>query len=191
MESHPGGKNRNVAKVHPKNEDLFVGTPRVGAQSLAREGSMKSVVFLRIASVLTLIHSVLHTVGGVFGKPAPGPAAATDAIMRANQFVVFGVTRTYFDFLRGMGLGVTIFLTAEAIVFWQLGTLAKTDAARLRPVMATFMVAYLVFAANSFVYFFAAPVIVEILIAACLGMAIASAKAKEPAGAGQLAAGRA
>lgn len=152
---------------------------------------MKPVMFLRIASVLTLIHSVLHTVGGVFGKPAPGVAAATDAVMKANQFVVFGVTRTYFDFLRGMGLAVTIFLTAEAIVFWQLGTLAKSDAARLRPVIGTFMIAYLAFALNSYAYFFSLPVITEILIAACLGMAIATAKATEPAGAGRLAAGRA
>lgn len=152
---------------------------------------MKPVLFLRTASVLTLIHSVLHTVGGVFGKPAPGVAAATDAVMRANQFVVFGVTRTYFDFLRGMGLGVTIFLTAEAIVFWQLASLAKTDAARLRPVMATFMLAYLVFAANSYAYFFLMPVIVEILIAACLGIAIATARSAVPTGASQLAAGRA
>ena len=152
---------------------------------------MKPVVFLRIASVLTLIHSLLHTIGGVFGKAAPGTAAATEAVMKANQFVVFGVTRTYFDFLRGMGLGITIFLTAEAIVFWQLGTLAKTDAARLRPIIATFTIAYLVFAVNSYEYFFYFPVITEILIAACLGMAIATAKAAEPAGAGQLASGRA
>jgi hypothetical protein len=81
-------------------------------------------------------------------------------------------------------------LTAEAIVFWQLGTLAKTDAVRLRPIMATFMIAYLVFAVNSYVYFFFGPVIAEILIAACMGMAIVTAKAVEPAPAGQLAAGR-
>ena len=151
---------------------------------------MKTVVFLRIASVLTFIHAILHTMGGVFGKPDPGVAASTDAIMRANQFVVFGVTRSYFAFYRGMGLSVTIFLTAEAIVFWQLSRLARTDAARLRPVMATFMIAYLVFAADSFFYFFAAPVITEILIAACLGMAIATAKASEPAGAREVAARR-
>lgn len=150
---------------------------------------MKPVLFLRIASVLTLIHSVLHTIGGVFGKAAPGIAAVTEATMKANQFVVFGVTRTYFDFLRGMGLGVTIFLTAEGIVFWQLGRLAKNDAARLRPVMATFMIAYLAFAANSFMYFFPMPVIVEIAIAACLGMAIATAKSAAPARTGQLATG--
>jgi hypothetical protein len=145
---------------------------------------MKPVVFLRIASVLTLIHSVLHTIGGVFGKPAPGLAAATEAAMRANQFVVFGLTRTYFEFYRGLGLGITIFLTAEAIVFWQLGTLAKTDAMRLRPVIATFMIAYLAFALNSYAYFFSIPVIVEVVIAACLGMAIATAKAGEAARAG-------
>ncbi len=152
---------------------------------------MKPLVFLRIASVLTLIHSILHTVGGVFGKPAPGLAADTEAIMRANHFVVFGLTRTYFEFYRGMGLGVTIFLTADAVVFWQLASLAKINAARLRPVMATFTVAYLVFALNSYTYFFLAPVVVEILIAVCLGTAIVTAKASQPAQASPLAAGRA
>jgi len=125
--------------------------------------------------------------GGVFGKPAPGVAAATEAAMRANEFVAFGLTRTYFQFYRGLGLGITIFLTAEAIVFWQLGTLAKTDAARLRPIMATFMLAYLVFAVNSYSYFFFMPVIVEILIAACLGMAIVTARAAQPAHSGSAA----
>lgn len=100
------------------------------------------------------------------------------------------MTRSYFTFFRGFGLAVTIVLTAEAIVFWQLGTLAKTDAVRLRPIMATFMIAYLVFAVNSYEYFFFGPVIAEILIAACIGMAIMTAKAGEPAPAGQLAAGR-
>ena len=152
---------------------------------------MKPVVFLRIASVLTLIHSVLHTVGGVFGKPEPGIAAATEAAMRANQFIAFGLNRTYFQFYRGMGLGVTIFLTAEAIVFWQLGTLAKTDAARLRPIMATFMVAYLVFAVNSYVYFFSGPVIAEILIAGMPGNGDRDRESAEPVPAGRLAAGRA
>ncbi len=145
---------------------------------------MKPVLFLRIASVLTLIHSILHTVGGVFGKPAPGIAETTWAAMTGNRFTVFGLTRTYSEFYRGLGLGITIFLTAEAIVFWQLATLAKADAVRLRPVIATFMVAYLVFAANSYAYFFLLPVITEIAIAAFLGMAIATAKAIEPAHAG-------
>ena len=45
---------------------------------------MKTVLFLRIASVLTLIHAALHTIGGVFGAPDPGVQQATVAVMKAN-----------------------------------------------------------------------------------------------------------
>jgi hypothetical protein len=38
---------------------------------------MKPVHFLRIASILTLIHSALHTMGGVFGTP---PVAAAEVV---------------------------------------------------------------------------------------------------------------
>jgi hypothetical protein len=138
---------------------------------------MKPVIFLRLASALTLLHSALHTIGGVFGKPAPGVGAATEAMMRANYFHVLGVTRSYWEFYRGMGLGITIFLTAESIVLWLLGSLAKKHADELRPILWVFALAYLVFAVNSYTYFFAGPVIAEILIAACLLGAIATAKA--------------
>jgi hypothetical protein len=86
-----------------------------------------------------------------------------------------GYMRSYWDFLRGMGLAVTIFLTAEAIVFWQLSLLAKTDARRLRSILAVFAAAYLVFAVNSCAYFFLGPVVVETLIAILLALAIATA----------------
>jgi hypothetical protein len=137
---------------------------------------MKPVLFLRIASVLTFIHAVLHTIGGVFGKVEPGPAAVAVEAMKTNQFLLMGHIRSFWDFYRGMGLLVTIFLTAEALLFWQLAWLAKTDAQRLRPIMATFLVAYTALAVNSYTYFFLAPVITEILIAACLGLAIVTAK---------------
>ena len=137
---------------------------------------MKAVLPLRIAAVLTFIHAVLHTVGGVFGKTPPGPAAMVVETMKANPVHVLGVTRTLWDFYHGMGLGVSISLTAESIVFWQLSHLAKTAAPQLRPVFATFLVAYLAFALNSYLYFFAAPVIVEALIALCFLWAIVAAK---------------
>jgi hypothetical protein len=137
---------------------------------------MRTVLFLRIASVLTFIHAALHTVGGVFGGAAPGVQQATVAVMKANEFAVMGVMRSYGDFYMGFGLVVSVFLTVEGVVFWQLGSLAKIDALRLRPVLATFLVGYLGAAVVSWRYFFAAPVVTEILIAACLGLAIASAR---------------
>lgn len=142
---------------------------------------MKPVVFLRIASILTLIHSALHTIGGVFGKPANGTAAMVAATMSEYHFPVLGVTRSYADFYRGLGLGITIFLTIEAVVFWQLASIATSDAARIRPVLATFLVGYIAIAVNSWMFFFSGPVITEILIAACLGVAIATAKSEIPA----------
>jgi hypothetical protein len=148
---------------------------------------MKPVLFLRIASVLTLIHAVLHTVGGVFGKADSGPAAIAEQAMQVNQFLLAGHMRSYFDFYRGMGLAVTILLTAESVVFWQFGSLAKSDPKRLRPILGTFLVAYAVLAVNSYTYFFLGPVIAEILIVLSLGMAIVTAKAVAPARATQLA----
>jgi hypothetical protein len=137
---------------------------------------MKPVVSLRIASVLTFFHAVAHTIGGVFGKAAPGIQAATVATMKANTFPMMGVTRSYWDFQRGFGLAVTIFLTIEAIVFWQLASLAKSDAARLRPIIAVFAAGYVLMAVNSYEYFFAAPVVTEVLIALFLILAIATAR---------------
>lgn len=141
---------------------------------------MKSSFFLRIASILTFIHAALHTIGGVFGKPAPGAATTAVLAMKANSFMAMGNMRTYWDFYRGLGLGIAIFLTAEAIIFWQLSLLATTAGQRLRPVLATFLIAYAVLALNSYAYFFIPPVIVESVIAACLLLAILTAKT--PAG---------
>jgi len=135
----------------------------------------KPVVLLRVAAVLTFIHAVLHTIGGVFGKPGPGPAAVAALAMQVNQFPLMGHMRSYADFYRGLGLGATITMTAEAVVFWQLSNLAKTDPTRLRPILLTFLFAYGALAVNSYTYFFMGPVIVELLIAGCLGWAIIAA----------------
>jgi hypothetical protein len=145
---------------------------------------MKPVLFLRLAAVLTSIHAVLHTLGGVFGKPGTGPATVAVQAMKLNQFLLMGHTRSFWDFYRGLGLGVTISLTAEAVLFWQLSSVAKTDARRVRPILATFLVAYAVLAVNSYAYFFLGPVLAEIFIAACLGMAIITSNSQAAAYAG-------
>lgn len=137
---------------------------------------MKPTLYLRIASALTFIHAALHTIGGVFGKPGQGAAAVAFAAMQANRFMVYGLPRTYADFYRGMGLAMTISMTAEAFLFWQLGSLARKHAVLLRPIIAAFAIAYLAIAVNSWCYFFQAPVVVEILIALCLILAVVTAK---------------
>jgi hypothetical protein len=136
----------------------------------------KPVLFLRIASVLTLIHAVLHTIGGVFSSPDPGPGVVAYEAMKVNRFLLMGNMRSYWEFYRGMGLAVTIFLTAGAVVFWPLSSLAKSDSTRLRPILVTFAIAYAAMAVNSLNYFFLFPVIVEAVIAVLLGLATVTAK---------------
>lgn len=137
---------------------------------------MRAAIFLRIAAVLTLIHAILHTVGGVFGKTPPGPAAVAVAAMKSNPFPLMGHIRTLWEFYRGMGLAVSVSLTMEAVAFWTLASVVSSVGARLRPVILVFAIGYLALAVNSYLYFFAAPVIVEILISACLVMAMAAAR---------------
>jgi len=135
---------------------------------------MKAAIFVRIAAGLVLLHAVLHTVGGVFGKVPGGPAAVAVAAMKANSFVALGNTRTFWDFYRGMGLGVTIFLSMEAVVLWLLAPLVVRYGRELRPVLIAFAIGYLVFAVNSYRYFFLGPVVAEVLIAGCLIAAVVS-----------------
>ena len=129
---------------------------------------MKAAVLLRVASVLVLINGVLHTIGGVFGHAAPGIQAETESAMKANQFVAMGVTRTYWDYFIGYGLSLTVFLLLQAVVFWQLASLVKTDGMRLRPVVMSFCLACVAGAVLCWRYFFAAPAVFQLVIAGCL-----------------------
>ncbi len=137
---------------------------------------MKPVIFLRIAAVLTFIHSALHTFGGVFGAISPGPATAAVAAMKANQFMAMGSLRTYWDFEMGMGLIVTVFLTMESFVFWFLASRARNHANELRPLLIIFAIGYLAVSVVAYNYFFIGPVIVEIVIALCLIAAAITAR---------------
>ena len=137
---------------------------------------MKPVIYLRIASVLTLLHAILHTIGGVFGKPDPGPQQTAVDAMKANTFPLMGSVRSYWAFFHGMGLAVTIFLLALAVLLWQLSLFAKAGSCRLTPLYWTVMVAFVAMAVNSYLYFFWPPVIVELLIAVCLIEAIVTSK---------------
>jgi len=128
--------------------------------------------WLRTASVLTLLHAITHTIGGVYGKPAPGPQETAVAVMKNNVFPVMGNTRSLWDFYHGMGLAVAVFLTVEALVFWLLANAIQKNDCDLRDVLAAFLIGYLALAVVSVRYFFLPPVVVELLIAACLVMAI-------------------
>ena len=139
---------------------------------------MKPALFLRIASVLTMIHCILHTIGGVLSSPKHGSEElAVVETMKAHTFNVMGSMRSYWDFFFGYGLGVTITLLIQSLLFWQLATMRKTNAAWTRPIVLLFLFNFVAMSVVVWRYLFIAPAITELLIAACLAAAYFTAAA--------------
>jgi hypothetical protein len=136
---------------------------------------VNATIWLRVASVLTLIHAVLHTIGGVFGKPKDEQVAVIET-MKAHRFLVMGSPRTFWDFFFGYGLILGICLLVQGVLFWQLGEIAKSQPKLIRPIVATFILAFCVNGLIAGRYFFIAPAITEAVIAACLAGAYVTAK---------------
>jgi hypothetical protein len=137
---------------------------------------MKTSTLLRIAAVLMFLYFVGHT----FGAPwTPGEAPADIAVvnaMKSDHFPVIGTSRSYWDFYFGFGLVISVMQLLQAVVLWQLGSLARTDAARLRPIIAAFFLSLVVNAILGWMYFFAIPIVMALLIAICLLLAFVSAR---------------
>jgi len=135
---------------------------------------MNTSLLLRISSVLALLLAAGHTSGGLSSW---SPAGETEVLraMRSFHFDAAGASRTYLDFYLGFGFVNGVFLLMQAVVFWQLASIAKTDAFRVRPLIGSFLLANAVSAFLAWRFIFVVPVVSFAAIAACLGLAFYSA----------------
>ena len=135
---------------------------------------MKAPLLLRIASIITLLLAVGHTSGGLsFWSPA-GETEVLRA-MRSFHFDAGGVSRTYLDFYLGFGFIIGVYLLAQAVVLWQLASLAKADPIRVRPLVGSFLLASVVSIFLSWRFIFLLPVVSFTAVAVCLGLAFYAA----------------
>lgn len=133
---------------------------------------MREIVLLRIASALTLIHAVLHTAGGLLKSPAHGAQEiAVLNTMKGFQFDFMGSMRSYWDFYLGFGFFVTLGLVLQAVLLWQLASLARKAPGIARPLVGTLLASFVVMMALSWRYFFVAPLATEALIAVLVATA--------------------
>jgi hypothetical protein len=137
---------------------------------------VNATLLLRIAAVLTLLHCIAHTYGGVLAGPRHGAEqiAVIDA-MKSHKFNTAGSMRGYWDFYRGYALFVSFSFLAQAILFWQLANVAQAGAFALRGIIAVFFLEFIAFAALAIQYFFLPALVVEILIAISLALAFFTA----------------
>ena len=138
---------------------------------------MKPHILLRTASALTLIHALLNSFAGLLSGTSSNPkeVAILDA-MKALRFDAMGSMRTYWDFYFGFGLFLTVSLLGLSVQMWLLATLVKTHPAMARPFIGWLCLGFLVFAVLSSLYFFIAPIIIEVTIALLLALTYVSSQ---------------
>ena len=133
---------------------------------------MQAFHFLRVAAVLTLLWFAGHS-AGVPWTPYTDPEAKTVLeAMKNHSFEAEGFKGTYWDLYFGFGVTISVLLLLQAVVLWQVASLAKRDPTRVRPIVASFLVAYILTGALVWIYFFAVPAVMVAAIALCLVLSL-------------------
>jgi len=133
---------------------------------------MKAFHFLRIAAVITLLYFAGHTAGMPWTPYTEPKATPILEAMKNHSFEGSGFKGTYWDLYFGFGLVISVFMLLQAAVLWQVGSLAKTDAILVRPIVVSFLVAYIINAALAWRYFFVVPVVMSGVNALCLTISL-------------------
>jgi hypothetical protein len=136
---------------------------------------MTSSTYLRVASIIALLYFAGHS-AGIPWTPAVAPEeVAVLEAMKSQSFSAQGFQRTYWDFYFGFGVIISGYLLVQAVALWQLGAIARADALGVRPIVASFLVAFVVNAVPAWRYFFAVPAVLAGTISICLALAFVTA----------------
>jgi hypothetical protein len=134
-----------------------------------------TTLLLRIASVISLVFMGGHTMGGL-QKWSPMGDNAVFKAMRDVRFDTMGVNRSYLDFFMGFGWSLSIFMLMQTIVLWQLASLARTDPARLRPMIAVIALATVASGVIAWRFIFPVPAVFSGVLALALALAYIAAR---------------
>jgi hypothetical protein len=129
---------------------------------------MKPSIPLRIASIVSFFYCAGHTSGAPWMSPEGPETVALSERMQSYRFDIMGSTRTVWDFHFGFGVIISVYLFVQAVILWQVAAVAKDDAHRARPLIATLTLASFGNAILVSKYFFAAPLVMAVTIVVCL-----------------------
>ena len=101
---------------------------------------MTTTLLLRIASIISVVFTAGHTLGGLRKWSPMGDNEVLKA-MTAVRFDTMGANRSYLDFFMGFGWSISVSMLLQTALLWQLASLARTDPARVRPMIAVFALA--------------------------------------------------
>ena len=135
----------------------------------------RAPLWLRLAALIAALYAAGHTAGMPWTPSHELPAQAVVAQMQGVHFSAAGSNRSYWDFYEGFGLAVSALLTVQAVLLWQLATIAKDEPHRVRPLVASFFLATIASGLIAWKLIFAVPVVFSGVLAACLALAYVAA----------------
>ena len=125
---------------------------------------MSSKVLLRVASILMLIHCILHTIGFSGWKSDPNRQVVIK-MMTGPKVPFMGANRNMGEFYDGFGYATTIALLLIAVSLWIIsGELGSSLAKKLT---LTFAVILALWGADEIIYFFPFAASISWLSAVC------------------------
>lgn len=133
---------------------------------------MTTTLWLRISAVVSLLFTAGHTMGGLSRWSPTGDNAALQA-MSTVPFETMGASRTYLDFFMGFGWSISVAMLLQTILLWQLASLARTDAVRVRPLIAVFALATAASGVIAWRFIFPLPALFSAVLVVCLIVAFA------------------
>lgn len=136
---------------------------------------MTTTLWLRISSVISLLFAAGHALGGLKHWSPMGDNPVLQA-MRTVRFDTMGADRSYFDFYVGFGHSLSVTQVMQAILLWQLATLARTDALAVRPLIAVIALAVAACGVIAWRFIFPLPALFSLVLVASLGVAYAVAR---------------
>ena len=136
---------------------------------------MTTTIWLRISAVVSLLFTIGHTMGGLQRWSPMGDNPVLQA-MSSVRFETMGVSRSYLDFFMAFGWSLSVTMLMQSVLLWQLASLARTNAASVRPLIAVFALATAASAVIAWRMIFPLPALFAVVLAGCLAVAFAVAR---------------
>jgi len=124
---------------------------------------MTTTLLLRIASVISLLFTLGHSLGGLKKWSPMGDNEVLRA-MTAVRFDTMGASRTYLDFYMGFGWSLTVAMIMQTVLLWQMASLAQTNPAGVRPMIAIIALATVAGGVISWRFLFPIPALFSIAL---------------------------
>lgn len=124
---------------------------------------MTTTRWLRISALIAFFFAVGHSLGGRKYWSPMGENAVLEA-MRSTRFLVMGVERSYLDFYLAFGYSIAVFQFAQALLLWQLATVAASNPGAARPMIMVFAAASALCGIISYGFLFPVPAIFSALL---------------------------